>query len=114
MITPSEALDLIAQAPEAKQKTPADLRKAAQDCERKAEAKVRLVVRENGNRRKARAQSRERDAEKLRVYAQVTRMAADEVERRKCSTVGAALRSPVARLVGRLFSRRDLMAESAT
>lgn len=104
MIQPADALKLIANAPDGKAKTPAALREAAEDCESQAERKLRLVV-GSGNRRSARQKAREREAEKLKVYAQLTRMAADEVERRKCETVGEAMRPWVVRLLTRPFNR---------
>lgn len=96
-ITPEEALRVIAEAPEAAEKTPVDLRDAAEEYEREAERKDRIAAGACGNRAKARAKSRERKGDRLRLHAQVCRSAAAEIEARDCPTVGEASKSAVVR-----------------
>jgi hypothetical protein len=91
VITPEEALRLIADAPDSAEKTPANLIEAAEDFEHQARRKDRISVsRQNGNRRKARAMATQRDGDQLRLHAQVCRSAAAEIEARDCPTVGEA------------------------
>lgn len=98
VITPEEALRVIAEAPEAVDKTPEDLRKAAEEYEAEADRKDRIVAgAQNGNRAKARAKSRERKGDTLRLHAQVCRSAAAEIEARDCPNVGEASKSAVVR-----------------
>lgn len=74
LITPEEALRVIAEDPESLDKTPTDLEKAAEEFEHKAERKDRIAAGANGsNRAKARAKSRERKGDRLRLHAQVMR-----------------------------------------
>jgi hypothetical protein len=94
-LTPEEALKAIADAPDSAEKTPADLRKAADDFEGQAGRKDRLAVtRVNGNRRAARAKATQRKGDQLRLHAQVCR-------RRKSLTVGEATKSAVVRAMRR-------------
>jgi hypothetical protein len=102
----AEALDLIASAPDAKDKTIADLREAADDFEALATRKDRILVTDGrGTRAKARMASRQRDGEKLRLQAQITRLAAQEVEDRDCTTVGEAMRPAIIRRLRRVTRR---------
>jgi hypothetical protein len=78
-LTGEEALKLVAGAPDIADKTPAELREAADQFEQAAGRKDRLIL-PGGSRRGARNKAREREGEKLRIQAQVTRAAAEEVE----------------------------------
>lgn len=101
-LTPEECLSAIADAPDSAEKTPADLRKAADDYEGQADRKDRLAVtRITGNRRKARAKATQRKGDQLRLHAQVCRVAADEIDRRKSLTVREATKSAVVRAMRR-------------
>lgn len=104
-ITGEEALELVAGAPEAADKTPAELREAADQFEEAAGRKDRLIL-PGGSRRGARNKAREREGEKLRIQAQVTRAAAEEVEARKCSTVGDAMKPGFVRALKRIGGSR--------
>jgi hypothetical protein len=104
-LSPGEALRMIAGAPGAEGKTPADLRETAEDCERMADRKDRVVVGRMSNRRKARLLAAERDGDELRMHARVIRLAADECDRRKAPTVGEAVRPRFVRLLRRLSGR---------
>jgi hypothetical protein len=75
-LTGEEALKLVAGAPDISGKTPAELREAADQFEEAATRKDRLVVTDGGGRRGARSKARQREGEKLRLQAQVTRSAA--------------------------------------
>jgi hypothetical protein len=102
----AEALDLIAGAPDAKAKTLDDLREAATDYEGQATRKDRLLVTDGrGSRAHARTESRRRDSEKLRLQAQVVRLAAQEIEDRGCTTVGEATRPAIIRRLRRVVGR---------
>jgi hypothetical protein len=87
-LTGEEALKLVAGDPDIADKTPDDLREVADGFEQLAQRKDRLIVADGLGRRGARTKAREREGEKLRIQAQVTRAAAEEVEARKCPTVG--------------------------
>jgi hypothetical protein len=100
-ITGEEALKLVAAAPEISDKTPEDLREVADGFEQMAERKDRLIL-PGGSRRGARNKAREREGEKLRLQAQVTRAAAEEVEARKCATVGDAMKPGFVRALKRV------------
>ncbi|HSC20789.1 MAG TPA: hypothetical protein VLC07_03585 [Solirubrobacterales bacterium] len=98
VLTPEEALRVIAEAPDSADKTPEDLRNAAEEYEREADRKDRIAAgASNGNRAKARAKARERKGDRLRLHAQVCRSAAAEIEARDCPTVGEANKSAVVR-----------------
>lgn len=92
-----EALRVIAEDQGSLDKTPEDLRQAAEEFEQEAERKDRIAAGANGNRAKARAKSRERKGDRLRLHAQVCRSAAAEIEARDCPTVGEASKSAVVR-----------------
>jgi hypothetical protein len=107
VLTPEEALRVISEAPDAADKTPADLIEAAEDFERQADRKDRLSPRNaGGTRAKARAKSRERKGDRLRLQAQVCRSAASEIEARDCPNVGEASRSAVVRAMRRALRRQ--------
>lgn len=109
MINAAEALRMISTAPGASDKTTTDLRNTACDIEREADRKDRLTVaRSASNRRKARAIATRREAEKLRGFARLCRVAADEVERRGCTTVGEAVKHPLVRAARRITRRAGL------
>lgn len=96
-LTAEEALQAIAGAPDAAEKTPADLREAAEELEAEALRKDRIAAGAKGNRAKARAKKRERKGDQLRLHASVCRIAAEEIEKRDCPTVGEATKSAVVR-----------------
>jgi hypothetical protein len=104
-ITGEEALKLVAGAPEAADKTPDDLREVADGFDELAQRKDRLVISDAVGRTRARSKAREREGEKLRIQAQVTRAAAEEVEARKCSTVGDAMKPGFVRALKRIGGR---------
>lgn len=106
VITPEEALRVIAEAPDAADKTPEDLRAAADAYEAEADRKDRIAAGANGNRAKARAKSRERKGDRLRLHAQVCRSAAAEIEARDCPTVGEANKSLVVRTMRKALRRQ--------
>lgn len=110
-ITAEEALSVIASAPDSTDKTPADLREAAEEFERQADRKDRLAASRatgaNGNRSKARAVATQRQGDQLRLHAQVCRSAAEEIERRGCPTVGEATKSAVVRAMRKALRMQD-------
>lgn len=105
-MTGEEALKLIAGAPDSAEKTPQDLRDAADEFDALAQRKDRLVVTDGRGRRGARSKAREREGEKLRLQAQVTRRAAEEIEARKCATVGDAMKPGFVRALKRVGGGR--------
>jgi hypothetical protein len=100
-LTGEEALKLVAGAPDIADKSPSDLRDAAAELERQAMAKDRLLV-GGGSRRGARNMAREARGERLRIQAQVISRAASEVEKRKCSTIGDAMKPGFVRALKRI------------
>jgi hypothetical protein len=104
-LTGEEALKLVAGAPDIASKTPDDLREVADGFEQMAQRKDRLIL-PGGARRGARNKAREREGDKLRIQAQVTRAAAEEIEARKCSTVGDAVKPGFVRALKRIGSGR--------
>ena len=107
VFTPEEALRVIAEAPDSAEKTPEDLRKAADDFEAEADRKDRIAAGARGNRSKVRAKSRERKGDRLRLHAQVCRSSAAEIEARDCPTVGEASKSAVVRAMRKALRMRD-------
>jgi hypothetical protein len=101
-LTGEEALKLVAGAPDIAEKTPDDLRKVADGFDQMAQRKDRLIVTDGGGRRGARSKAREREGDKLRIQAQVTRKAAEEVEARKCATIGDAMKPGFVRALKRI------------
>jgi hypothetical protein len=105
-LSPDRALRMVAASPRGKEKTADWLRWEAEMFGRDAERRDRLAVSSMaGNRRKARQLAKARRAEEQRANAKVSLLAAAELERRKVSTVGDALRNPVSRFLRR-FGRR--------
>lgn len=104
-LTGEEALKLVAGAPDIADKTPEDLREVADGFDQMAARKDRLVVPDGRGRRSARSKSREREGDKLRIQAQVTRAAAEEIEARKCSMVGDAMKPGFVRALKRIGGR---------
>ena len=93
-ITPVAALRLIAQHG-GRDKTAVVLREEADRFDEDAYRRERVAVATTGtasNRKRARSLSRVRKATQQRGNAHVCRLAAGEIERRKVTTVGQALR----------------------
>jgi hypothetical protein len=108
VLTPEGALRLIAEALDSADKTPEDLRNAAEEYEREADRKDRIAAgASNGKRAKARAKARERKGDRLRVHAQVCRSAAAEIEARECPTVGEANKSAVVRAMRKALRMQE-------
>ena len=107
LLTPKEALQVVADAPGAKEKTAADLRKAAQDTMKEAYRADRIhTARTGSNRRQARAHRAAQNANRLHAFANIALAAADELERRNCKTVGEAFGNPLVRFLRHLGVRR--------
>lgn len=107
VIKPADALRIISEAPDSADRTPDDLRKAAEEFEDEATRKDRIAAGAKGNRAKARAKSRERKGDRLRLHAQVCRSAAAEIEARDCPTVGEASKSAVVRAMRKALRMQD-------
>lgn len=105
MITAAQALDVVASADGGHALTPTMLREAAADYERMGNRKDRVSVARTSGRRAARERRSSKDADALYQFAQVARVAADEVERRHCRTVGEANRHPLVRAARRITRR---------
>jgi hypothetical protein len=105
-LSPDRALRMVALSPGGKAKTARELRQEAELFGQDAERRDRLAVSSlTGNRRKARQLAKARKAEEQRANAKVVALAAAELDRRKTSTVGDALRNPVVRFLRRFGSR---------
>jgi hypothetical protein len=105
-LAPDRALRMVAASPGGKAKSAATLRREAELFGEDADRRDRLAISSMaGNRRKARQLAKARRAEEQRANARLCALVATELDRRKASTVGEALRSPLLRFLRRLGRR---------